>query len=230
MTDAASGQRADGEARRYFGVYPAIVTNVVDRRRLGRIQVRFPWLGAAGDRGVRAWATLASPYADGGQGLEVLPAVDSQVVVAFEGGSLRRPYVLGACWNGRRTMPVEPARPNDKRVFRSRSGSLLEFDDTEGRAKVTITTSGPGGGPGHRVVLDTSGAGEVTVSHSGGSTITLTASQVQIQANGSVDITAPTLNVHAGTATFDGIVNCTTLNASVAVTSPLYTIGAGNIW
>jgi uncharacterized protein involved in type VI secretion and phage assembly len=229
MIEAPGGQRADGEARRYFGIYPAIVTGIVDRRRLGRVQVRFPWLGTTGDRDVRAWATLASPYADDRQGLEVLPAVGSQVVVGFEGGNLRRPYVLGACWNGRKAMPVDPEKPNNKRVLRSRSGSLLEFDDTQGRAKVTITTAGAGGGPGHRVVLDV-GASEVTVAHSGGSTITLTANQIQLRASGSVEVTAPTLNVHAGTASFDGIVNCTTLNASVAVTSPMYTIGAGNTW
>jgi hypothetical protein len=70
----------------------------------------------------------------------------------------------------------------------------------------------------------------VTVAHAGGCTITLTASQIQIRASGSVEVTAPALNVHAGTASFDGIVNCTTLNASAAVTSPAYTIGAGNGW
>jgi hypothetical protein len=32
----------DGEARRYFGVYPAIVTDIVDSDSLGRIQVKFP--------------------------------------------------------------------------------------------------------------------------------------------------------------------------------------------
>ena len=30
--------------------------------------------------------------------------------------------------------------------------------------------------------------------------------------------------------TFDGMINCTTLNASVGVISPSYTPGAGNIW
>jgi uncharacterized protein involved in type VI secretion and phage assembly len=228
--DGTSGHRADGQARRYFGLYPAIVTNIVDRAQLGRIQVRFPWLGAAGDRDVRAWATLLSPYADDRQGLEVLPAVDSQVVVGFEAGSLRRPYVVGACWNGRETLPETPARPNDKRVLRSRAGSLLEFDDRAGQAKVTLSTSGPGGQPGHRVVLD-KGSDEVTVTHANGCTVTLTAGgQVQIRANSSVEIFAPSLNVHAGTATFDGMINCTTVNCSAAATSPLYSPGAGNFW
>ena len=31
------------------GVYPAVVTDLVDPDQLGRIEVRFPWLGTAYD-------------------------------------------------------------------------------------------------------------------------------------------------------------------------------------
>jgi len=80
----------DGQARRHFGVHPAIVTNIVDPDNLGRIQVKLPWLGSAAANAVHTWATLCSPYADNDQGLQVLPEVDTQVLVAFEGGNLRR--------------------------------------------------------------------------------------------------------------------------------------------
>ncbi|HXU44659.1 MAG TPA: phage baseplate assembly protein V, partial [Thermoanaerobaculia bacterium] len=143
----SAGYLPDGSGPRYFGVYPAIVTDVVDKDNLGRIEVEFPWLGADGD--VRAWATLLTPYADDDQGFEFIPAKDSQVVVAFEAGHLRRPYVVGACWNGKEKLPETPAAPNDKRLIRTRAGSLLEFDDTAGAAKVTISTQS-----GHQVVLD----------------------------------------------------------------------------
>ena len=56
------------------------------------------------------------------------------------------------------------------------------------------------------------------------------AGQIQVQANASVEITAPILNVHTSMANFDGIITCTDLICSVAVASPLYTPGAGNIW
>jgi uncharacterized protein involved in type VI secretion and phage assembly len=215
----------DGEALRYFGVYPAIVTDVVDPDSLGRIEVKFPWLGQQGSSDVRAWATLLSPYADADQGLEILPAVDSQVVVAFEAGLLRRPYVIGAGWNGVESLPEAPAAANNKRLLKSRSGSLLEFDDTDGAAKVTVSMQS-----GHKLVLDDS-AREVTLTHSNGCIVKLDVSgKVAIQANSMVDVTAPTLNVHAGTANFDGLINCTTLIASTSVVSPSYTPGAGNVW
>ena len=85
----------DGDARRHFGVYPALVTSITDPDRLGRVEVSFPWLGTQGDAEVRAWATLCTPYADDDQGFEFMPAVGTQVVVAFEAGDQRRPYIVG---------------------------------------------------------------------------------------------------------------------------------------
>jgi uncharacterized protein involved in type VI secretion and phage assembly len=208
----------------FFGLYPAVVTDIVDPDRLGRVQVSFPWLGSDGDS-VRAWATLLAPYADDNQGFVALPEVQTQVVVGFEAGDLHRPYVVGACWNGREMMPVTATKPNNKRLIRSRSGSVLEFDDTDGAAKVTLSTS-----KGHKVVLD-EGASQLQVTHKDGSTITFTASgQVQVQANATVEVTASALNVHAATAVFDGMISCTNMIASVGVVSPSYTPGAGNVW
>jgi uncharacterized protein involved in type VI secretion and phage assembly len=219
-----SAFRPEGSGPLYVGLYPALVTNIVDPENLGRIQVKFPSLGQSGDD-VRAWATLLTPYADDNQGFEILPAVDTQVVVGFEAGNPRRPYILGSCWNGRESLPESPQAANNKRLIKTRSGSLLEFDDSEGAAKVTVSMKS-----GHQLVLD-DGALEVSLKHSNGCTIVFNAGgQIEIQANATVEITASALNVHAATATFDGMVNCTTLNASVGVVSPSYTPGAGNIW
>jgi uncharacterized protein involved in type VI secretion and phage assembly len=216
--------RPDGEAPRYFGVYPAIVTDIVDPESLGRIQVKFPWLGEDGDS-VRAWSTLLTPYADDNQGFEMLPSVDTQVVVAFEAGDLRRPYILGAAWNGKESLPQTPEADNNKRLIKTRSGSLLEFDDSQGAAKITISTSS-----GHKVLMDDGGT-QVQITHANGCVITFNAGgQIEIQANSSVEITAPALNVHAATSNFDGMINCTTMIASVGVVSPSYTPGAGNVW
>jgi uncharacterized protein involved in type VI secretion and phage assembly len=215
----------DGDARRLFGVHPAIVTSITDPDRLGRVEVRFPWLGTQGDADVRAWATLCTPYADDDQGFEVLPAVGTQVVVAFEAGDARRPYVIGSCWNGREALPETPTQTNDKRLIKSRAGSKLEFDDTQGAPKVTVSMQS-----GHKVVLDDA-AQEVTVAHANGASVVIDASgTVRITANATVEVTGASLNVHAPVATFDGLINCTTIICSAGVVSPSYTPGAGNVW
>lgn len=214
----------DGSAPGYFGVYPAIVTRIVDPESLGRIEVRFPTLGDEGNRDVRAWATLCSPYADADQGLQVLPEVDSQVVVAFEAGNMRRPYIVGACWNGRETPPRPADAANNLRVLRSRAESEIEFDDTQDASKLTITTAS-----GHRVVLD-DGRSEVTIRHANGSVVKFTAAgAIEIQANTTVDVKAIAVNVTAPISTFSGIVRCQTLQADTFVISPAYTPGVGNL-
>jgi len=213
----------DGGAPGYHGVYPALVTDIVDSDSLGRVEVSFPWLGSDGDD-VRAWATLCTPYADDDQGLLILPEVDSQVVVAFEAGNLRRPYILGAAWNGKETLPQAPDRANNIRVLRSRADSRLEFDDSAGSAKVKITMAS-----GHEVTLDDA-AQEVTVKHAGGCTVTLTATDVQVNANATVQVTSPIVQVDAAVSTFSGMVKCSTLIAEQMVTSPAYSPGAGNMW
>jgi uncharacterized protein involved in type VI secretion and phage assembly len=218
-----SGPRSDGPDG-YYGLYPALVTDILDPLRVGRIQVQVPWLGGDGGE-VRSWATLLTPYADDDQGFEFLPAVGTQVVVGFEAGDLRRPYIVGAAWNGREALPEPPAAPNDKRLIRTRAGSLLEFDDADGAAKVTLSMKS-----GHTLVMDDA-AQEVKLAHSNGCTITMDiAGNVKIQANVAVEVTASVMNVHAPVANFDGVINCTTLIASTGVVSPSYTPGAGNVW
>jgi uncharacterized protein involved in type VI secretion and phage assembly len=216
---------ADGAVPGHFGVYPAIVTDIVDTRQLGRVEVRFPWLGRDGDKDVRAWATLCSPYADDKQGLEILPEVGTQVVVAFEAGNLQRPYIIGSTWNGKEKLPQAPAAANNIRVLRTRSGSRLEFDDTANRAKVTLRTRS-----GHKVVLDESGAGTITVEHATGTTVVkLTATSVEVTAGTSVKVTAATVDVKAPIATFSGIIQCKSVFADAFVVSPAYSPGVGNL-
>lgn len=210
-------------SRRLFGLYPAIVTDIVDPDSLGRVQVSFPWLGDTG-RDVRAWARLVSLYADRDQGWQILPEVDSEVIVAFEAGAIERPYVVGAVWNGVESLPQSAEAANNKRLLKTRSGTLLEFDDTDGAAKVTLEMQS-----GHKLVLDDA-AQSVTLKHSNGCELVMNvAGQVKITATSTVEVTASAVNVHAPMATFDGIVQCQTL-ITQGVVSPLYTPGAGNVW
>jgi uncharacterized protein involved in type VI secretion and phage assembly len=214
----------DGGGPRYFGVYPALVTDIVDEKPFGRIQVMFPWLGKAGER-VRAWATLLTPYADDKQGLWALPAKDTQVVVAFEAGDMNRPYIVGSCWNGKEKMPDTAETSNNRRAIRSRAGSLLEFDDTKGSPKVTLSMKS-----GHRLVLDDQ-ARTVTLRHANGCEIVMDkGGKITIKANASVDVVAATLNVRCPEANFDGVINCVTLNASSGVVSAAYNTAPGNLW
>ncbi|WP_250002268.1 phage baseplate assembly protein V [Actinoplanes sp. M2I2] len=226
-----SGVRPDGPL--LPGLYPATVTALEgDPLGLQRVQVALDWLLLDDDSGPPlAWAVPVSPYADSGQGVQLLPEIGSTVVVGFLAGRADFPYLLGGVWNGKAGMPEKPTDANDLRIVQSRSGSRLEFDDTPGAAAVRLSAAGPPGQAVHSLVLDDA-ARTVTVHSASGATVTLTATGgVTIEAAATVEITAASVTVNAATSQFNGVVTCQTLIATGGgVVSPAYTPGAGNVW
>ena len=74
-----------------------VVTQNDDPKKLGRVRVKYPALGD----GVEGWwARIAAPGAAQDRGMLMLPVPGDEVVVGFENGDPRRPYVLGSLWNG----------------------------------------------------------------------------------------------------------------------------------
>jgi hypothetical protein len=90
-------------------------------------------------------------------------------------------------------------------------------------SKMHITLSAPSG---NFTMTDMSG-NTIKGEPSG---ITVRAATKLTLAGAMVEISGSQLTVSAANAQFSGIVNATTVNASVAVISPSYTPGAGNIW
>ena len=89
-------------ASRIYGVVVGVVTNNQDPEELGRVKVKFPWLSDADESD---WARIATPMAGNEKGIYFLPEVDDEVLVVFEHGDLRFPYIIGALWNGQAPPP-----------------------------------------------------------------------------------------------------------------------------
>jgi uncharacterized protein involved in type VI secretion and phage assembly len=121
---------------RISGVVIGVVTNNKDEEGLGRVKVRFPWLSEADES---HWARIAAPMAGKQRGIYFLPEVDDEVLVAFEHGDVRFPYVLGALWNGQDTPPAaNDDGKNNLRVIQSRSGHIIRLNDEDGQEKIEI--------------------------------------------------------------------------------------------
>ena len=123
--------RLEERATRIDGVVVGLVTNNQDPDGQGRVKVKFPWLS---DQDESHWARLAAPMAGQDRGAYFLPEVDDEVLLAFEHGDARFPYILGALWNGK---DAPPARnddgKNNLRVIKSRSGHVIKLNDESGR-------------------------------------------------------------------------------------------------
>lgn len=223
---------ASGFGGRFYGVFPALVTDIVDPDGQGRIKVRLPWAPDSDGDAYEAWARLATLMGGNNRGSWFIPDVDDEVLVAFEGGDPRRPYVVGALWNGQDSPPesMDNAGNNNVKVLRSRNGVKVTLDDTDGQETLKLET--PGGqtvtledGPGVIELVDSSG-NSVKLETSG---ITVTAStKVTVNAS-TVEISAGMVTVNAGMSKFSGVVQADTV-ISNSVVSASYTPGAGNIW
>ena len=121
---------------RFYGVAFAIVTNNKDPDGLGRVKLKLPWMD---DTAESDWARVVTPMAGAGRGLYFLPEVDDEVLVAFEHGSPRAPYVLGALWNGKDKPPESNGDgKNNLRTIKSRSGHVIRLTDADGEEKIEI--------------------------------------------------------------------------------------------
>lgn len=221
-----------GLGGRWYGVYPALVSDIKDPDGQGRVKVTLPWSPDTGSGRYEAWARLATFMGGANRGSWFIPDVNDEVLVAFEAGDARRPYVVGALWNGSDQPPesMDGAGRNPKKVLRSRNGVKVTLEDQDGQEKMILET--PGGqkitlkdGPGAVEIIDSNG-NSVKLETAG---ITVTASaKVTINAS-QIAVSASMVTVDAGMSRFSGVVQADTV-ISNSVISASYTPGAGNIW
>jgi uncharacterized protein involved in type VI secretion and phage assembly len=173
------------------GIVIGLVKNLEDPDGLGRIKVSYPHL--AGEES--DWARLASPMAGAERGLFFRPEPEDEVLVAFEHGDPRRPYILGSLWSEADRPPPDDGqtKQNNWRFIRSRSGHIILLDDTEGKEKIELIDKDGK----RRIVIDSANnkiqvlcdQGNVEVEAKAGN-ITLKGSNVSIEATGTMNLKA----------------------------------------
>lgn len=139
-----------------------IVVDNVDPDELGRVQIKFPTLH---EQPISFWLRQVAPNAGEERGLYALPEIEDEVMVAFLNGSQNIGVILGQFWNGVDKPPKEAVnglasqsrnlwvgswstdefqqgssdhQANDRRFWRSRSGHLFGFDDTDGQETIQM--------------------------------------------------------------------------------------------
>jgi len=165
------------------GVVTAIVRDNKDVTGLGRVSVSFPWHSRPDET---FWARVATPLAGKAHGLSFIPEVDDEVLVAFDRGDLRFPFVVGSLWNSVDRPPaanagggsaVQLRMPDGKRLTLDRSGIAL--DDAHGN-QISIEA----------------GTGRITIQAA--TSITLKAPHIAIESSGGLELKS------SGTVTLKG--------------------------
>ena len=181
------------------GIIIGLVTDLADPENLARVRVSYPYLGDE----TSDWARLVTPMAGKNRGVFFRPEVGDDVLVAFELGDVRRPYILGSLWSATDTPPPDDgnAKQNNLRAIHSRNGHKVILDDTKGKEKIQII-----GSDGQRkIVFDiaakkiqvTCDSGDIEVSAPAGN-VKVDATTVSVKASGNMNLEA------SGTMTIKG--------------------------
>ena len=178
------------------------------------------------------WARMATFAAGPERGSWWIPDVDDEVLVAFQAGDVRHPYVVGVLWNGQDAAPeqMDGAGENNIKSFTSRNKVKITLDDTNGSEQLRLET------PAGQTVVLKDGENSLEASDANGNSIKMNSSGITVTASAkvsvsaaTVDISAGLVSVDAGMSKFSGVVKADTIITN-SVVSASYTPGAGNIW
>lgn len=145
--------KTEAGEQRIFGVLAGIVTENYHKDMPGCVCVQIPVRDQ--EVNILKWVKVISPYGGAEWGQFFLPEKGDQVLLAFEGGSIDKPYVIGS-------LPLERAKflsksvdeSNQKKRLVTRHGNEIAFfDSKEGEGEkdvLEIHTAGRA----HEVILD----------------------------------------------------------------------------
>lgn len=219
ITERQSAKTETGDTRVY-GVMVGIVAKNYHPQMGGRLCVTIPTRD--GEANELQWARLSMPSSGQKWGHYFLPEVGDQVLLAFEGGNIERPYVIGSVPkdnNNFLTGSVDSA--NQYKRIVTKHGTSITFEDSSAAEdgamdKLTLQTAKGS----HTLLLDNAGstikltdkdgANSIVISTAEGrGTITIQAANsltiqvgqtIKVSMNGdsgAVSITAQTVSIEA---------------------------------
>lgn len=233
LEDIKQSRSPIGYGGRFFGLYPALVVDINDPDGMGRVRIKLPWSPDSQGASYEAWARIAMLMAGNNRGTWFIPDVNDEVLVAFEAGDPRHPFVVGGLWNGKDAPheSMDGAGRNNIKSIRSRNGVKVTLNDSDGQESLVVET------PGAQKMTLKDGPGLVEIIDSNGNSIKMEASgitidaaaKVTVNAGGMVEVSAGLVKVNSGMSQFSGVVQADTVICN-SIVSASYTPGAGNIW
>lgn len=180
-------------------VVVGIVTQNSDPDNMGRVRVRYP---ALGDDIEGWWARIAAPAAGNERGLLMMPVAGDEVLVAFEHGDVRRPYVLGALWNGNdqpgsdlvQTDGSFALRSDNRAAVHAGGAITLETDadlEISAGGKLTQKSSDDASYEGQNVTVKANSS--LTIEATGD--LTIKGASITVQANGAVQVSGASISL-----------------------------------
>lgn len=179
---------------RFFGVYAAVVREVLDKENKGRVRVACAAISADY---LSDWIQVIQADAGSGYGAYFIPEAGDQVIIAFLNGSPRSPIVLGSIYSAKHLPVMARSDKSVPRYFATPGGHMIVMEDKTGKRIEIVDATGS-----NSVLID-SDKNKITVKASAdveisaGANLKLSASgSITISASGSVDVSGKTINLN----------------------------------
>ncbi|MEV5014160.1 VgrG-related protein [Streptomyces sp. NPDC053780] len=186
LTSGGGGAADPASALRLPSVANALVTDVQDPLKQGRVKLQFPWLD---DTYVSDWARSVQLGGKGGGGVFPMDVGD-EVLVAFDRGALDHPFVIGGLYNGRDL----PTKVNDVPLHDGlkKQATRHTLSDRQGNRVDLLSQRTGARKQGVRIA---SGNDKLTIN------LDRTKTEITVDSKGSVSITGSrSVSVEAGTS------------------------------
>jgi uncharacterized protein involved in type VI secretion and phage assembly len=143
-----------------------VVVGIVTAVDVGTVKLNVPWLDAAHETD---WVRIATTMSGGNAGSFFMPNVQDEVLVAFEHGDTRFPFVVGFTWNGQDLPPATDVR--DRKLV-SKNGHQIRFLDS---------------------TPDAGSMGALVIEDANGNRITMSDGKIVVQGKFMIEIEAPAI-------------------------------------
>ena len=181
---------------RVFGVMVGIVAKNYHPNMGGRVCVTIPTRDETANE--LQWARVAMPSSGKKWGHYFLPEIGDQVLLAFEGGNIEKPYVIGCLpMDNNQFLTGSVNSGNEIKRIVTKHGSTLTFEDSTlasdgSQDKITLETAGGS----HTLCLDNA-ASTISLSDKDGANKVVMST---LQGNGAITIKAAnSLTIEVGT-------------------------------
>ncbi len=135
-------QKTETGDNRMFGIVVGEVVDNYDADRAGRVCVSIQTRDS--EANILKWARVSTPYMGKEWGMYFFPEVGDQVLVAFDGGNIERPYIIGSIPRDTDTfLKKSKHEKNKKKRIVTKSGNAIEITDGTSEDDMAETSSVP---------------------------------------------------------------------------------------
>lgn len=167
---------------RFYGKYEAIVTNVDDPKKIGRLRAKVPVV--LGEDVETGWALPCALFGGGkDRGLLAMPEVGDTIWIEFAAGDISRPIWVGAFWGD-----PESSGGQDDLAKEIGAETPTSEDKPAGPGHTVLRTKA-----GHRIALDDEG-GLIIFANGGGK------AEIRLTKDGEVIVKAEKIKLGQGAA------------------------------